>query len=214
MYTFLRLIELCCVYINKSAGSTFCLNNPVFWGLLRFLRIVVDLLMTDSFLTKHGLFYQAPLLFSKQRVSDNLIEDVSYMLECNRESLYITAAKTGQVIGDLWFDEVDDNEVCCDRGIQIPDDVEHIKNTRTQKAKFILLVEKDSVFDILKKVKFCNNVDCIVIPGKDNCQLITLKNNLVLTNGCPSPVITIQSTFCKILPSSKYRKRNTSSLTN
>ncbi|KAM1217557.1 hypothetical protein ACFX2G_045855 [Malus domestica] len=73
------------------------------------------------------------------------------MLECSRESLYITAAKTGQVIGDLWFDEADNNEVGCDRGIQIPDDVEHIKNKRTQKAKFSLLVEKYSVFDILKK---------------------------------------------------------------
>ncbi|KAM1887342.1 hypothetical protein ACFX13_045601 [Malus domestica] len=34
----------------------------------------------------------------KQRVSDNLIEDVSCMLECSHESLYITAAKTGQVL--------------------------------------------------------------------------------------------------------------------
>ncbi|KAM1331817.1 hypothetical protein ACFX2I_044261 [Malus domestica] len=130
------------------------------------LRIVVNLLITDSFLTKRGLFYQAPLLFGKQRVSDNLIEDVSCMLECSRESLHITAAKTGQVIGDLRFDEADDNEVRCDRGIQIPDDVEQIENTRTQNAKFILLVEKDSVFNILKKEKFCNNVDCIVITGE------------------------------------------------
>ncbi|KAM1015021.1 hypothetical protein ACFX2A_045879 [Malus domestica] len=100
---------------------------------------------------------------SNPDLSDSQLEHQVIHRFCQKKPVANNAAKTksrlsgdvlsatGQVIGDLWFDEADNNEVGCDRGIQIPDDVEHIKNTRTQKAKFSLLVEKYSVFDILKK---------------------------------------------------------------
>ncbi|KAM0977321.1 hypothetical protein ACFX13_020447 [Malus domestica] len=99
----------------------------IFLRTFEVLHRVAILLTTNSFLTKRGLFYQAPDLFGKQRVSDDLIEDVSCMLKCTRESLHITAAKTGEVIGDLWFNKADDNEVHCNGGIQIPQDAEHKK---------------------------------------------------------------------------------------
>ncbi|KAM0972405.1 hypothetical protein ACFX1X_020439 [Malus domestica] len=95
------------------------------------------------------------------------------MLKCTCESLHITAAKTGEVIGDLWFNKADDNDVHYNGGIQIPQDAKHIKNIRTQKAKFILLVEKDSIVTILKGVKFCDNVQCIIITGEGQMSVNT-----------------------------------------
>lgn len=65
--------------------------------------------MLDCFLTKCGLFYQAPLLFRKQRVLDNITEDLFCMLKCSRQSLHKIIAKNGLVTVNLWFGEDDNN---------------------------------------------------------------------------------------------------------
>lgn len=49
------------------------------------------------------------MLFRKQRVLDNITEDLFCMLKCSRQSLHKIIAKNGLVTVNLWFGEDDNN---------------------------------------------------------------------------------------------------------
>ncbi|PON98741.1 Spo11/DNA topoisomerase VI subunit A [Trema orientale] len=107
---------------------------------------------------------------SKQDEIDGILNDIATSLRCSRTSLPISTVPKGVVVGCLKFKERGSNAVDCmevgDNGKEIPYSVGSITNIENKGAKFILLVEKDTVFMSLLDHKFYEKVPCIIITGK------------------------------------------------
>ncbi len=140
-------------------------------GLMRYLN---DVLRRNIHVTKRDLFYQDVNLFKDQRVSDNLIEDVAAMLRVTRSSLHVIASAKGKVIGRLTFregrDRINAMEGLGGRAITaMVDQVDDLESD----AEFVLVIEKDAVFQRLAEDRFFNYVSCILITASGQPDMAT-----------------------------------------
>lgn len=140
-------------------------------GLMRYLN---DVLRRNIHVTKRDLFYQDVNLFRDQRVSDNLIEDVAAMLRVTRSSLHVIASAKGKVIGRLTFregrDRINAMEGLGGRAITaMVDQVDDLESD----AEFVLVIEKDAVFQRLAEDRFFNYVPCILITASGQPDMAT-----------------------------------------
>ncbi|PON98721.1 Spo11/DNA topoisomerase VI subunit A [Trema orientale] len=107
---------------------------------------------------------------SKQDETDRLLNDVATSLRCSRTSLPISTVPKGVVVGYLKFKETGSIAIDCtevgDYRKEIPYSVSSITDIENKGAKFILLVEKDTVFLSLLDHKFYEKFLCIIITGK------------------------------------------------
>ncbi|HEX7446870.1 MAG TPA: DNA topoisomerase IV subunit A [Pirellulales bacterium] len=124
-----------------------------------------------------GLFYQLKHTiegtkeetFATQDECDPIIEDVEVMLNSLREELHVFASNRGNLVGPLTLIDSGD-EIDCSRmgsaGYSIPSIVEPevIQFTRCD-AKFILHVEKDTVWRRFNEDKFWKEHQCLLTHG-------------------------------------------------
>ncbi|HEX5444001.1 MAG TPA: DNA topoisomerase IV subunit A [Pirellulales bacterium] len=124
-----------------------------------------------------GLFYQLKHTiegtkeetFATQDECDPIIEDVEVMLNSLREELHVFASNRGNLVGPLTLIDSGD-EIDCSRmgsaGYSIPSIVEPevIQFTRCD-AKFILHVEKDTVWRRFNEDKFWKEYQCLLTHG-------------------------------------------------
>ncbi|XP_018093184.1 meiotic recombination protein SPO11 [Xenopus laevis] len=130
---------------------------PKFTLMLKVLSVIYRLVQSDTYATKRDIYYNEVQLYGSQTVVDNIISDISCMLKIPRISLYILSASKGCVAGYLWFTAEDGNKVYCggsSSGVLVPITVEGIRNLSTQ-AKFILIMEKEAIFQRLLNDNFC-----------------------------------------------------------
>lgn len=111
--------------------------------------------------------------FDEQSESDTIIEDVEVAMNSLREELHLYAQKRGEMVGAITIVDSGD-EIDCTRmgsgGYGIPSIVEPERiSFKNCKAKFILHVEKDTVWQRFNEDKFW------------------LKNNCILTHGAGQP---------------------------
>ncbi len=105
-----------------------------------------------------------------QSESDPIIEDIEAALNTLREKLHLQADRKGYVAGPLTVIDVGD-EIDCRKmgssGWAIPSNVEGDKiKFKNCSADFVLVVEKDAVWQRLNEDKFWKKQNCLILTGK------------------------------------------------
>ena len=121
--------------------------------------------------TKHTIKGTHEETFASQDESDPIIEDLEVVLESLREELHLYAQKKGEMVGNITIIDRGDR-IDCSRmgsgGYGIPSIVEPDVITldpKLCKAKFVLHVEKDTVWQRFNEDKFWKKHNCILTHG-------------------------------------------------
>ncbi|CAN1135758.1 Meiotic recombination protein SPO11-1 [Linum perenne] len=146
--------------------------------LLRVLLIVQKLLQENRHGSKRDIYYMHPSVFSEQSIVDRAINDICILLQCSRHNLNVVSVANGLVMGWVRFVEAGMKFDCINSlskvrmAIPIPVYVEEVRGISfimpnsiniVSVAKYILIVEKESVFQRLANDHFCEANRCIVI---------------------------------------------------
>src|SRR3972149_3997003 len=121
------------------------------------------------YLLKHTIDGAREETFAEQSECDPIIEDLEVLLSTLREELHLYAQKRGDMVGDIMLLDSGD-EIDCSRmgsgGYGIPSIVEpEVIQFKKCSAKFILHVEKDTVWQRFNEDKFWKKHDCILTHG-------------------------------------------------
>ncbi len=121
------------------------------------------------YLLKHTIAGTKEETFGEQGECDPVIEDSEVLLNSLREELHLYAQKKGDMVGELVLEDRGD-EIDCARmgsgGYGIPSIVEpHVIKFKKCNAKFVLHVEKDTVWQRFNEDKFWRTHKCILTHG-------------------------------------------------
>lgn len=121
------------------------------------------------YMLKHSIEGTKEETFDSQEDSDTIIEDVEVTLTALREELHLYAKNAGSMVGPMTLVDSGD-EIDCSRmgsgGYSIPSIVEpEIVQFKKHDAKFILHVEKDTVWRRFNEDKFWRTHQCILTHG-------------------------------------------------
>jgi DNA topoisomerase VI subunit A len=138
---------------------------------------VRELIEADKTLSLRGMFYKGlhtvqgtkEKTFDAQEDSDGILEDLEVALGSLREELHIYAKKRGTMVGNITIIDNGD-EIDCRRmgtgGYAIPGIVEpDIIQFKKCDAKFVLHVEKDTVWGRFNEDRFWEKHNCILTEG-------------------------------------------------
>lgn len=142
---------------------------------LRVMALSKNLIETDDIATKREAYYVSKnwdeARFNEQTESDAVMDDIEAMFETNREKLgFIADEHGGSVAGELTVIDKDastgeDVTIDCTKfgsgSYSIPSDVESLKFKT--KAKFVLAIETNGMFERLNKHQFWRDANCIII---------------------------------------------------
>lgn len=108
--------------------------------------------------------------FEEQSESDPILEDIEATLNTLRERLHLQADRKGYLAGSLIIkdggDEIDASKMGTS-GWAIPSNVESERiNFGKCGAEYVLLVEKDAVWQRLNEDKFWKKQNCLIVTGK------------------------------------------------
>jgi len=139
-------------------------------------------LKEDSHTSIRGLFYQLKFslgenvdeeLFSEQSESNPLVEDLEVALNVKREDLNLNTDRKGVVAGNLVLKDKfggATDEIDCSRqgrsGWMIPSDVDNGMEFVSVDAEYVIVVEKDALWQRLNEDKFWKKENCILITPK------------------------------------------------
>lgn len=143
--------------------------------MTRAMGLIYDVLRKGIHITKRDLFYTDVKLFTDQKESDAVLDDVASMVGCTRTSLHVVASDKGIVVGRVSFRDDGDLIDCTRMGIggkAIPPFIDRITDVASD-AKFILLVEKEAAFMRIAEDRFYNKYPCIVITAKGQPDVAT-----------------------------------------
>jgi len=122
------------------------------------------------YMTKRTLGDSRENTFEDQVESDPIIEDLEVTIDALREELHLFAARRGLMVGELTVMDKGDSIDLRRQGSGgwgvpsiVEDDVIQFKRCE---AKFILLVEKDAIFNRLNEDKFWKKHKCILLHGQ------------------------------------------------
>jgi DNA topoisomerase-6 subunit A len=121
------------------------------------------------YLTKHTIPGTSEKTFNQQEESDPIIEDVEVALAALREELHVFASSRGTIAGNLTIvsrgDEINLRRMGAG-GFGIPGIVEpDVLQFKKCDAKFVLHVEKDTVWQRFNEDRFWEKHDCILTHG-------------------------------------------------
>ncbi|MFH0752862.1 MAG: DNA topoisomerase IV subunit A [archaeon] len=122
------------------------------------------------YMTKHTIGNTNHNTFDDQIESDPIIEDLEVTIDALREELNLFASNRGAMVGEITVIDSGDT-IDCDRmgsgGWSVPSIVEkEIVQFKNNKAKFILMVEKDALWRRLNEDKFWRKHKCLLIHGQ------------------------------------------------
>jgi DNA topoisomerase-6 subunit A len=121
------------------------------------------------YMLKHTIEGTKEETFDVQSDSDTIIEDMEVTLNALREEMHLYAQKRGEMVGPIVLVDSGD-EIDCSRmgsgGYGIPSIVESDRiQFKKCDAKFILHVEKDTVWQRFNEDKFWRKHNCILTHG-------------------------------------------------
>jgi DNA topoisomerase VI subunit A len=121
------------------------------------------------YLLKHTIEGTSEETFNTQDECDPVIEDIEVSLDSMREELHLYAKNAGAMVGPITLVDSGDT-IDCSRmgsgGYSVPSIVEpEIVQVKKNTAKFILHVEKDTVWRRFNEDKFWRKHNCILIHG-------------------------------------------------
>nr|XP_027063648.1 meiotic recombination protein SPO11-1-like isoform X1 [Coffea arabica]XP_027127642.1 meiotic recombination protein SPO11-1-like isoform X1 [Coffea arabica] len=137
--------------------------------LLRVLLVVQTLLQQNRHGSKRDIYYMHPTVFKEQSVVDRAINDICILLQCSRHNLNVVSVGNGMVMGWLKFSEAGRKFDCINNpntAYPVPVHVEDVEIDIIGVARYILVVEKESVFQRLANDSFCTRNRCIVVTGR------------------------------------------------
>lgn len=121
------------------------------------------------YLLKHTIKSSREETFDSQQECDPVIEDVEVTLDAMREELHLYAKNAGAMVGNISLVDSGDHIDCAKMGsggYSIPSIVEEdIVQFDKCTAKFILHVEKDTVWRRFNEDKFWKKHNCILTHG-------------------------------------------------
>ncbi len=136
-----------------------------------------DLIEADKTLSLRGMYYKSlhtiegtnEKTFNDQNESDPVLEDLEVSLGALREELHVYARKAGTIAGNITLIDSGD-EIDCRRmgsgGYSIPSICEpNIIQFKKCEAKFVLHVEKNTVWSRFNEDKFWQTHNCILTEG-------------------------------------------------
>ncbi|MED5508242.1 MAG: DNA topoisomerase IV subunit A [Planctomycetota bacterium] len=163
---------------NTQRRELFNLNQArKFMQTILLAKGCKDLVEAGKTLSLRGMYYKSlhtiegtkEKTFDEQSESDGILEDIEVTLATLREDLHVFAKKRGTMVGNITvFDNGD--EINCRRmgtgGYAIPSICEPnvIKFGKTE-AKFVLHVEKDTVWSRFNEDRFWEKHNCILTEG-------------------------------------------------
>ncbi|CAN6968404.1 unnamed protein product [Brassica oleracea var. botrytis] len=147
--------------------------------LLRVLLIVQQLLQENRHGSKRDIYYMHPSAFKgkfwkgiictfTQSVVDRAIADICILFRCSRYNLNVVSVGNGLVMGWLKFREAGRKFDCLsslNTAFPVPVLVEEVEDI-VSLAEYILVVEKETVFQRLANDMFCKTNRCIVVTGR------------------------------------------------
>lgn len=161
---------------GKLKKRTLTANTvKTFAQTLRFMALSKNLVETDDIATKREAYYVSKnwgeARFKEQAESDAVMDDIEAMFGTNREQLgFIADEHGGSVAGELIVIDKDPNtgkelKIDCTKfgsgSYSIPSDVENLKFET--KAKFVLAIETNGMFERLNKHSYWKSSSCILV---------------------------------------------------
>ena len=129
-----------------------------------------------------GLFYQLKFtlgedldeeLFEEQSESNELVEDLEVALNLKREDLNLSTDRKGVVAGNLVLKDKfggEEVEIDCTKqgrsGWMIPSDVDNGMEFIDVDVDYVLVIEKDALWQRLNEDKFWKKENCLIITPK------------------------------------------------
>lgn len=134
---------------------------------LTVLRDVYRLIKTNAHRTKRGIYYDHKKLFGECTSLDSTLKQVCRLLNEPRVNLHVLSSSKGLLIGALKYLTKDGNLVNCQSAVVsvLPcvDDIVRLESD----ARFILVVEKDTIFQRLCQEDFHQSYSpCILVTAK------------------------------------------------
>jgi DNA topoisomerase VI subunit A len=163
---------------NKSDRQLFNLNQAKqYMQTLLHASTIKELIDREKSLSLRGVFYKAKhtvagtkeSTFDTQDESDPILEDLEVALGSLREELHIFAENRGAMVGNITLVDKGD-EIDCRRmgsgGYAMPSIVEpDVIQFKKCEAKFILHVEKGTVWNRFNEDRFWEEHNCILTHG-------------------------------------------------
>jgi len=160
---------------NMSERAFSYTTVKTFAQSVRMMALSRQLIRTDDIATKRDAYYQSKnwgeAMFKEQPESDTVMDDIEAMLEVNREQLgFIPDEHGGSIAGALTVVDIDPASgkkirIDCTRfgsgAYTIPSNVEHLEFET--KAKFVLVIETQGIFQRLVKHGWWKKARCILV---------------------------------------------------
>ena len=169
------------------------LSGPSLGKFIQILEVMRNLILTNRRTTKRDIFYQMFVSCSSQQEVDRLVSVAVAVLQVPRLILGVMATSKGLVVGDLRYTNSEGVVVDCSLAVggdAIPQDVTSLSDILTS-ANFILVVEKDAVFQRLLEDGIFSGClpSLIMVTGKGVPDLATRQLVHLLSSQFKLPVL-------------------------
>ncbi|KAJ4803691.1 Meiotic recombination protein SPO11-2 [Rhynchospora pubera] len=157
-------------------------DAKAFVRVWKVMEMCFMILGEDKLVTQRELFYRllsdSPQYFNSQEQVNSTVQDVVSLLRCTRHSLGLMASSRGAIIGRLILHDPGEESLDCtilgSAGHAISGDFNLLKNLAFQSdARYIIVVEKDAVFQRLSEDRLFNQLPSILITAKGYPDLAT-----------------------------------------
>ncbi|GAB1868820.1 DNA topoisomerase (ATP-hydrolyzing) [Camponotus japonicus] len=155
------------------------------------------LLLTNTTKTKRSFYYDlkneiTKSLMPHQRSIDCAVNSVANLLECAPWDLRLLATPKGLVAGNMTITLLDNRVIDCAivGGVQIPQITLNVTSICV-KANFVLVIEKDAIFQKLLEEDCFRILKCILVTGKGYPDLNTRMLVNILSEKMNLPVYII-----------------------
>ncbi|PUZ50185.1 hypothetical protein GQ55_6G039200 [Panicum hallii var. hallii] len=157
-------------------------NAKAFVRVWKVMEMCYKILGEGKLVHQRELFYKllsdSPKYFSCQSHVNRAIQDVVSLLRCTRQSLGVMASGRGSLIGRLVLHEPDEEQIDCSilgaSGHAITGDLNILsKLNLSTDARYIIVVEKDAIFQRLAEDRLYNQLPCILITAKGYPDIAT-----------------------------------------
>lgn len=162
---------------NVSKRSFFNVGHAKkFMQTLEIAKIAKQLLKIDKHASLRDVFYMAKRtikgtntnIVDEQKESDKSLEDLELITDFSREELNVNANKMGSVAGNVTIYDRGDTinwSKLGSGGWSIPSNVEEIE-FKEVKAKYVIYMEKQAVWERLHEDKFWQKQNCIIVTSQ------------------------------------------------
>lgn len=148
-----RKMKIVCLE-SKTSENNFTI-------LAKLLTEIYKMLSNFQACTKRELYYKDVELYGQQRVVNNAIDSICALLDAQEFELGILASSKGLIAGDLTIIYATERLECA-APRSVPHDISGIKDLQSN-ADYVLVVEKDTVFERLVQENIFERIDQKII---------------------------------------------------